>query len=85
MTPGRAGLVGQTVRLTLTTAADCGRSARDGVRLRELRLLSDPTAGHICGPDDEDECQRIWRAETRRVLTGIAGRRSRRAGTTATP
>ena len=49
--------------------ADCKRSPRDGVRLRELRLLTDPpgTVKHLCDGPDIDACVAIMRARASRT------------------
>ena len=57
----------------MNACVDCGRSPRDGVRLRELRLLTDPVATPrkwLCadGPDAE-ECVRIMGARQNRVAS----------------
>jgi hypothetical protein len=54
----------------VNVCVDCGRSPRDGVRLRELRLLTDPPGTpvkYLCTDgDDAEECERIMRARRRR-------------------
>ena len=51
----------------MNTCTDCGRS-RDGIRLRALRLLTDPvgTVKRLCDGPDAAECVRIMRARARR-------------------
>lgn len=53
--------------------ADCRRSPRDGVRLRELRLLTDPpgTLKHLCDGDDEASCLAIIRSRRSSVPSRI--------------
>lgn len=51
---------------------DCGRSPRDGVRLRELRLLTDPVGTplkHLCDGDDEVDCVAIMAARRLRTAS----------------
>lgn len=74
--PGRSlGLsaVPRPHRAHTPACADCGRAPRDGVRLTELRLLTDPAGTPLkwlCadGPD-ADECVATMRARAARPLS----------------